>query len=322
MFLLDTIQKRDRIIRSSFLTFMYHTPPFHVCTLKDISAYALKAHYKDFPQIWYCRSGEYTHETEHGLYHCKQGSAVIVPPGVLHSISVPRDATATIVQIDLTFDYLANVPFEAAPNTANMLFLPAFCRQAGIPIPEYYSLSEASATVAEQVISTLSSDEQEESSKRASLEHMLSLPEFSLPDTIKEKAAAEARTKLYPTIHALTYLHANYSQKITAEQLCKETSLCRTNLFAFIRQYLGISYCTYLTMIRVFRANCALVQTNYSIAYISDMCGFSHSSHMSKYYKKYKGILPRTDRAKQKEYQQRYGKLHITHEYFLDSFYD
>ena len=127
---------------------------------------------------------------------------------------------------------------------------------------------------------------------------------------------------LIPVLRALSYLQVNFSQKITAEHLCQASSLCRTNLFRWVRQYLGISWSAYLTMLRVIRANYALVHTNYSITYIADMCGFSHCSHMSKCYKKYEGILPKEDRANQKLYQQRYGKLHIAHDYFMDNFFD
>jgi AraC-like DNA-binding protein len=319
---LELIRKKSRIINSSLGTFIRNTPPIHVYVFKNITAYSVKPHYKDYPQIWYCQEGEYIHQTEHDIYTCKRGSVTVIPPGIAHCIQVPQSANATLLRIDLTFDYLAETSFDAAQNTATVLFLPPLLQNAGISIPEHYTLSNKSQKAATPLMDILISQEQEAVSKRAALEQLVSLPEFPHLENSQEKVVAEAYSKLISILHALTYIHTNYPQKITAEQLCKVSSLCRTTLFHLIRQYLGIPYAAYVTMIRIIRANQALVHTTYSIAYISDRCGFSHSSHMSKCYRKYKGILPKTDRLRQKIYQEKYGKLHITHEFFMDDFFD
>ena len=296
-------------------------PPVQVSELKDTSDYGARPQYKDYPQLWYCREGEYLHETEYGTYHCKSGSLLIVPPGVAHKPHIPQEVNTTALRVSLTYDYLLDTPFDAAPNTATLLFLPVFLRQAGCPVPEHYTLSEASRSAAEEALSVLADKKWAADCKRSALEGMLSLPEFTIPGGYREAAAAMFKNRLLPVLRALSYLHANFSQKITAQQLCKASSLCRTNLFRWVRQYLGISWAAYLVMVRLTRANHALVHTDYSIAYISDMCGFSHSSHMSSCYKRYKGILPKDDRQKQLIYQKRYGKLHITHEFFMDDFF-
>lgn len=313
--------KKKQVINVSLRTFLRYPLPVHVYERKDLCGYAPTPQYKDYPQIWYCRDGAYTHQTEHGTYPCRKGSVVIVPPGVAHCPQVPQDGKATLLQINLTYDYLAETAFDAAPNTAVLLFLPVFLRALGHPVGEHYALSETSQAAAEALMDVLAS-EQPEPLKRASLENMLSLPEFAYTEEVKALAAMEAQTKLTPLLRALVYIQTNYSQKITAEQLCQVSSLCRTNLFRWIRLYLGISWASYLVMLRVIRANYALVHTNYSIAYIADMCGFSHSSHMSSCYKRHKGILPKDDRRKQLLYQKRYGKIHITQEYFMENFFD
>ena len=318
---MEPLDKQKRIINQSFPTFMRCPSPIHVHQIQDLSASIPKSQYKDYPQIWYCREGTYIHETEHCAYSCSAGSLVIVPPGVAHSLLAPEQGTAQLVRISLTFDYLSETTFEAAPHTAALLFLPPFLRQAGHPVKEHYFLREASRSVVEETFALLISAKQEEAQKRASLERMLSLPELALPAHLKEATLTETYAKFSPVLRALSYIQANYSQKITAEQLCQVSSLCRTNLFRWVRQYLGISWASYLIMVRITRANHALVHTNYSIAYIADMCGFSHSSHMSSCYKRYKGILPKDDRQKQLIYQKRYGKLHITHEFFMDDFF-
>ena len=319
---MDPFDKASRVINLSFRTFMRYPSPVHVCETKVPPASSTKVQYKDYPQLWYCREGEYIHETEHGTYLCQKGSVVIVPPGVAHCLRASEAVGAVLLRINLPFDYFSALSFDAAPNTASLLFLPVFLRQAGCPVPEHYTLSEASCSAAEETFAVLASESREEAAKRSALEHILSLPELCFPAELKELAAAQFKQRLIPVLRALSYLQVNFSQKITAEHLCQASSLCRTNLFRWVRQYLGISWASYLVMVRLIRANHALVHTNYSIAYISDMCGFSHSSHMSSCYKRYKGILPKDDRQKQLIYQKRYGKLHITHEFFMDDFFD
>lgn len=309
--------KSERLIRSSLSVFMFYTPPISIRTATYPHAYTCGFHYHDYPQVWYCREGIYTHETEYGEYLCGPGTVFVVPPGVLHNFRAPEEGGVTLIQMDLTFDYLANVSFDSAPHTAATLFLPPFFRKLGSPCKELYALSEASQAVIEDVLSTLSFKKTNEQTKRLAVERLFSLPEFALSDVQQEKASEIMRTRFYPVMRALSYMHANCSHKITAEKLCEISSLCRTHFFTYVNEYLGISYSIYLIMIRVTRANIALVHTNYSLSYISDMCGFTTRSYMSKCYKKYKGIYPKTDRANQIAYQNKYSRLYIGHDFFL-----
>lgn len=311
--------KNNKIISTSFLMLQYHTtPPFFVRTATYASGYKSKLCYCDYPQIWYCREGAYVHETEYGVYHCTPGTVLIIPPGVLQCYEIPEGGHAVLSRLCIAFNTFSDVSFASEPASIAALFLPPFFRGIGIPRSEVYELSKPSQHVLEEALSLLSLNTEKEKDKYAQIARIVSLPELALSDAQKEKAAELARTKLYPVMRALSYMNDNSAQKITAEQLCEVASVRRTTFFTLMKQYLGISYAAYLTMLRIFRANIALVQTDYPLSYISDMCGFANSSHMSKYYKKYKGILPKEDRAMQKKYQNQYGKLRITHDYFFD----
>ncbi len=320
--MLDPKIKNNRSINASLSAFMYNEPPFHTKVRANISAQTIQAHYHDFPQLWYCRKGEYIHETQYGQYRGTPGSLVIVPPGVLHGYVVPEGQTVTVVRLDFAMDYAMDIPFESAPNTVTALCLPPFLRQLGIPRKEFYQLSEATQDMLETVLDAITDLKMGLPAKRNLVEQFFSQPEFAQTDAEKEIADKIAHTRLYPVLRVLSYIDANYGKKITAEQLGEVALLCRTNLFASIKQYLGIPYSAYLTMIRVLNANIALIHTNYSLAYISDMCGFFDSSHMGKCYKKYRGCLPKADRTKQQQYQDNYGKLRITQEFFMNDFYE
>ena len=188
------------------------------------------------------------------------------------------------------------------------LLLPAFSKELGFEPVRTVILSAASLEAAKTLFSAPS---------LKSIEKFFSLPEFSLSDKQKKTALSVFTRRLLPVLDAMTYIHKNYSQKITGESLAKESGLCRTNLFTLFKRYLDVSPLTYLVMIRVVRAQFALTHTQYSLQYISDMCGFANCSHMSKCYRQYKGFLPREDRAKMKKYRKKYPHLHVSHDYFF-----
>ena len=121
-----------------------------------------------------------------------------------------------------------------------------------------------------------------------------------------------------PLLAAITYIQENYPRKISGENLAKASGFCRTNVFTFFKKYLGISPAIYIVMTRVLRAQFAIAHTQYSLQYISDMCGFATISHMTNCYKRYKGVLPKNDRARMKEFRKRYPNIHISHNYFFN----
>ena len=41
--------------------------------------YSSGIHSHDFPQIWYCRRGQYRHDIGGNAYHCTPGTLVIIP---------------------------------------------------------------------------------------------------------------------------------------------------------------------------------------------------------------------------------------------------
>ena len=85
----------------------------------------------------------------------KKGSVAVIPPGIAHCIQVPQTKNATLLRIDLTFDYLAEAGFGAAQNTATVLFLPPLLQKAGISIPEHYTLSSKSQKAAKPLMDIL-----------------------------------------------------------------------------------------------------------------------------------------------------------------------
>lgn len=300
-------EKDDVLIFPSFFRFLDKPPSADIFAEVLPSVDFLNAEYCDFPEIWYCRNGYYTHCTENGVFECSPGSVLIIPPGVMNCTRIQKGVSASVIRVSVKSDCYKNSPAEAYINSITRILLPCFSRELRFSPILFRVLSDKARFTAEHLFSSPSLD---------GLEQFFSLPEFKLPPQQRELALLSAKTRLYPLLHVLSHMSSNYSQKITAENLCDVSSLCRTNLFSMFKRYLGISPSSYLAMLRVRRAQFAIAHTQYSLQYISDMCGFTSSSYMSKCYKRYKGFLPKLDRANIKLYQKRYPNIRISHDYF------
>jgi len=301
-------KSKNAIISSSISPFLTERPPVNVTHITEIVKEHTFPRHTDYPSIWICLDGEFLLRTEHGNVHCASGSVVIVPAGTLYYPEVSSAGKLSVMRIFTEYNTYKNVNHAAFISSITHLLLHAFSKELGFEPVRTVILSAASLEQAKTLFFAPS---------LKSIEKFFSLPEFSLSDKQKKTALSVFSRRLLPVLDAMTYIHKNYSQKITSESLAKASRLCRTNLFTLFKRYLDVSPLTYLVMIRVVRAQFALTHTQYSLQYISDMCGFANCSHMSKCYRQYKGFLPREDRAKMKRYRKKYPNLHVSHDYFF-----
>ncbi len=318
--ILSDKQKSDKMIQFSFVIQLTFPFPFIVRSVSYSSPVLPDFHYHDYPQIWYCKEGTYIHCTESAEYVCKKGSFIIIPPGKYHSYTIPDENPVELIAIDFSCD--AFLPFcnGKYTNTIANTSLPGIT-EGEMTFNEYTELEEKSVPFVENILKKLLSQtpnkavETPENILRQ-LEKIFSLPEFALVGDRKKKAEALIHSKLLPILKAVAFINANYSNKTVSEKLVTVSTLCRTNFFKYFIRYMGITYSTYLTMLRVGHATYALVYTDYSISYISDICGFASCSHLAMYYKKYKKMLPKEERITCKEIKKYRPYIHITHHSF------
>ena len=88
------------------------------------------------------------------------------------------------------------------------------------------------------------------------------------------------------------YINNHYQEDITLELLSEKTYMSKFYLVHAFKQYKGVSPINYLIQLRVQQAKELLETTNYSIAQISDSCGFSSQSYFSQVFKKACGMTP------------------------------
>ena len=273
----------------------------------------------DFPQLFLCMEGAYTHIVKEQEFECSKGSAVIVPPGVFHRFWIPAGEQVQLMCLSLMYDVFLDTNRKIYINTIGNLFLPPFENAFGYTVPVHRMLSEQSLQMALECLTQAASingygQEVDTDLKLRFIDRVFSLPEFALPGAYRKRVDRLLYTHLRPVIKAVQYLNTHYPEKCVEDDLVRESSLGHTELYRRFRSFTGYTCSIYLQWLRTKRVHAYLVHTEHTIAYISDICGFSSQAYMTLVYKRHMGITPRADRIRKKEWLKNHPerKLRIT----------
>ena len=96
------------------------------------------------------------------------------------------------------------------------------------------------------------------------------------------------------------YLDANYAEDISLDTLAALTHMNKYYMAHAFTKYAGCSPISYLLEKRIQEAKSLLESTNYSVAQISNMLGFSSQSYFSQAFKKATGKTPAAYRNERK----------------------
>lgn len=88
------------------------------------------------------------------------------------------------------------------------------------------------------------------------------------------------------------YLHANYNNRITVDELCKRFNTNRTTLQKQFQMLTGMPIMTYLMKLRIKLAALMLKDTGILISEIVERLGFSDNAHFDKTFHKHTGYSP------------------------------
>jgi YesN/AraC family two-component response regulator len=99
---------------------------------------------------------------------------------------------------------------------------------------------------------------------------------------------------------ALEYIHTNYQNNISLEDICKVVNLNRTSLNRRFKEKTGHTATDYLISHRIRIACEALVHTNLKIGELAEACGFKTDTYFMKQFSKKMGISPSEYRQKER----------------------
>ena len=91
---------------------------------------------------------------------------------------------------------------------------------------------------------------------------------------------------------ALRYIAANYTQKLTLQNVASEVGISPNHFSTLFHKTVGVSFREYLCQTRVGGSKQFLLYTDYSLADIAAAMGFPDQSNFSKVFKRITGISP------------------------------
>jgi len=91
---------------------------------------------------------------------------------------------------------------------------------------------------------------------------------------------------------AMGYMKANFSQKLTVDDIAANAGLSKFHFLREFKRYTGRTPNHYLNAIRCEHARNLLESGNYSVKEVAFLCGFSNNSYFGNVFRQYTGCLP------------------------------
>ena len=89
------------------------------------------------------------------------------------------------------------------------------------------------------------------------------------------------------------YINANYSKRITLDDVAKEVYLSRSYISTVFKEEMGISLTEYIRDVRIEKSKLLLLDNKIRIIDISGLCGFEDQSYFTKVFHKAVGVTPK-----------------------------
>ncbi|MBQ3224714.1 MAG: helix-turn-helix domain-containing protein [Oscillospiraceae bacterium] len=261
-------------------------------------------HFHDFPQLWYCIDGEFSISINGEICKFTKGTLAVIPAGVVHTVYT-KETYAHVFAANVAYDIFLKTKSDEYLNAKNHLFAQTFTQKNNDTL-RVFSLSRASQMLAQNLLSQLfalsTTHNADITAIRKTLEDIFLLPE--LISTGKELAKTEPlwHAKITPVLSVIKYVNEHYQEKILIDDILKMFAIGHTVFFSSFKKFLGITFSSYLQIIRLHACHSLMVNTTFSMSYISDVCGFSNQSHMERSYKKHSGTLPKRAREDAKDW--------------------
>lgn len=315
------ISQQNGLISAMFSVFSRFYYPIAIRYVKYTEHHCDSYHHHDFPQVWYCLSGKYTHIVGDTVYECKGGSMVIVPPGTFHNFAVERGSTTELICFECTYFFFSDFKEPHRTNIITNIFCQHFSSELGFSRKTHIEFRGEERKELEALLLSLSKEDYKQKivdfdSAKKKIGKIFTLPTFSLNEVEQKKAENFIKNKLTPLMDSIDYMNKNYSKKIHREELIKISTLCQTDYFKLIKKAVGTTYSLYLQMIRLRRAQTMITFSTFSFTYIADKCGFGNRTYMGNVFKKYYGRTMTEDRAEREKHIAEFPYMIMTHEFW------
>ena len=208
-----------------------------------------------------------------------KGDIVIVPANTEHWVAW-QESTTDFLAMSIAPEYLAKIAQESV-NPDCIELLPRFSQLD----PLIYGMGLTF--------------KQELESGRGDLIYLESLSQALAMHLLKKYCTRQPKLQEYadglpPYLlkQARDYIQAHLNHKLKLEDIANMLGMSQYYFSHLFSRSMGIAPYQYVIQQRVEKAKQLLKQRNLSIADIALECGFSHQSHLAKYFKQLTGVTP------------------------------
>lgn len=276
--------------------------PFNIypCAIPEMLTEVLTHWHDDF-EIVYVKKGRGRVTVERESRELSAPALVFILPGQLHAIS-------QMGREHMEYENIIFHPSLLAGESGN-LFDPLFLEpiwDGAVRIPTFFTGEDSQFSVLAQILDAC--DEEAEKRDRfyplfvkgqlLMLCHRLLTLCPRMPETELTRSAPE---QIKP---ALSYIHANYGEKIRIKDVAGELGFSEAHFMHFFKENMGCSFITYLNEYRLARAEAVLRTSGDSVLNIAQETGFSNFSYFIRLFKSKYGTTPL-------KYRKLYGRLPV-----------
>jgi len=248
--------------------------------------YSIEPHTHDFYEMNIVLGGKGTHLIENASINVKAGDVFVIPPMTVHAYC--DTDKLDVYHVLLLDEFVLENRFEAAgfPGYLQLVEIEPFLRRHSFK-DMFLHLSGSQLLQLKMDLSIIEDKGGFDKIETAPLIRHTALKILYLLSAWLYKQThgtnkSDAEKNDIAIVRALEYIHRNFTEKITIDDLCKITFMSRST---FLRSFNSICGCTpskYLNDYRCERAVSLLQSEQFSKTGVAHLCGFCDLSHMER----------------------------------------
>ncbi|WP_429470697.1 AraC family transcriptional regulator [Neobacillus sp. B4I6] len=258
----------------------------------------LSDHIHDYYEIVYVYSGKGTFFIDDNFYDMRQGDVFLIPNDTIHRAMPDKDepVTSTIIFFSPTLIY--NILIDDAFSFLNLFERAKKVKNFNIALPQ-----DNQKKMEEQLLKIYQEMENNQlGNKHASLliVHQIILDLFRAHTDNKQHLIERNTYGPEWVKEILVYINSNISQPLNLTELASQALVSTSHFSRVFKQTTGMGLTVYLNSKRIIKAKELLLETNHSVSYIAEICGFESMTHFHRIFKKYINITPASFRKEHK----------------------
>ncbi|MGG6310651.1 AraC family transcriptional regulator [Paenibacillus macerans] len=253
----------------------------------------LPVHWHNEMEIIYLALGKATFRIENREFAIREGDALVVHPGELHSGMNEHDAGICYYSIVFKLSWLSSLQADRVqelflgPILQGTSRLPALISASGGTPPELLDYVRQFLIRYER-----RSPAYEMSLKGVLLLLIADIYQYGLVEKNNEPGNRHGREFNRQIKKVLTYMEEHSREKLELDQLAAVVSLSRSHFCKFFKTQTGMRPMEYLNFIRINKAAGLLRTGSYNVLEAALESGYQHVSYFSKWFRFYMNMTP------------------------------